>query len=164
MRAFCSLGKSVVSRHQRWAKLSSMANDIGKRKAVTIGTHNGTFHCDEALGCFLLSKTETYKDADVVRSRDPAVLANLDVVIDVGGVYEPSNNRFDHHQRGFTEVLGHGYSTKLSSAGLVYKHYGKEIIAGHLKVPVEDPRVETIWLQGIHLSTSHAGLHGKVQI
>lgn len=25
-----------------------------KRKANTIGTHSGTFHCDEALGCFLL--------------------------------------------------------------------------------------------------------------
>jgi hypothetical protein len=32
-------------------------------------------------------------------------------------VYEPDNNRFDHHQRGFGEVFGHGYNTKLSSAG-----------------------------------------------
>lgn len=37
--------------------------------------------------------------------------------------------RFDHHQRGFTEVFGHGYVTKLSSAGLVYKHYGRAIVA-----------------------------------
>lgn len=37
--------------------------------------------------------------------------------------------RYDHHQRGFSEVFGHGFVTKLSSAGLVYKHHGKAIIA-----------------------------------
>eukprot|EP00878_Enallax_costatus_P028250 GHUV01030496.1.p1 GENE.GHUV01030496.1~~GHUV01030496.1.p1 ORF type:complete len:145 (-),score=18.22 GHUV01030496.1:44-478(-) len=51
------------------------------------------------------------------RSRDSAVLSDCDVIIDVGGVYEPNNNRFDHHQRGFEEVFGFGFNTKLSSAG-----------------------------------------------
>jgi uncharacterized UPF0160 family protein len=50
------------------------------------------------------------------------VLDNCDVIIDVGGVYEPDNNRFDHHQRGFGEVFGHGYNTKLSSAGALDQH------------------------------------------
>lgn len=50
------------------------------------------------------------------------MLESLDAVVDVGGVYDPSRDRFDHHQKGFSEVFGHaGYSTKLSSAGLVYK-------------------------------------------
>jgi uncharacterized UPF0160 family protein len=56
-------------------------------------------------------------DCNIVRSRDPAVLEECDVVIDVGGVYEADRDRFDHHQRGFSEVFGHGYNTKLSSAG-----------------------------------------------
>jgi uncharacterized UPF0160 family protein len=56
-------------------------------------------------------------DCNIVRSRDPAVLEQCDVVIDVGGVYEADRDRFDHHQRGFSEVFGHGYNTKLSSAG-----------------------------------------------
>lgn len=55
------------------------------------------------------------------RSRDPAVLATCDIVVDVGAVYDESKQLFDHHQRGFTEVFGHGFTTKLSSAGLVYK-------------------------------------------
>jgi len=55
------------------------------------------------------------------RSRDPAILETCDIVVDVGGVYDDSKQRFDHHQRGFTEVFGHGFDTKLSSAGLVYK-------------------------------------------
>ncbi|CAI5532601.1 unnamed protein product [Closterium sp. Naga37s-1] len=196
-----------------------------------IGTHNGTFHCDEAMGCFLLRRTLKFRDADVVRTRDEKVraagrrsaampfsplvltrtlrpprplspfpprcaracrgsagaggaervladldavidmggvydplhrplrppptlspppplplsppssspfspltpspspccvcaaqvLAELDAVIDVGGVYDAATDRYDHHQRGFTEVFGHGFCTKLSSAGLVYK-------------------------------------------
>lgn len=49
------------------------------------------------------------------------MLEDLDAVLDVGGVYDPIRDRYDHHQKGFEEVFGHGFSTKLSSAGLVYK-------------------------------------------
>lgn len=59
--------------------------------------------------------------ADLKRSRDPAILDTCDIVVDVGAIYDESKQRFDHHQRGFTEVFGHGFETKLSSAGLVYK-------------------------------------------
>ncbi|KAK6933968.1 Metal-dependent protein hydrolase, partial [Dillenia turbinata] len=45
----------------------------------------------------------------------------LDAVLDVGGVYDPSRDRYDHHQKGFDEAFGHGFVTKLSSAGLIYK-------------------------------------------
>lgn len=49
------------------------------------------------------------------------VLEGLDAVLDVGGVYDPRRDRYDHHQKGFEEEFGHGFTTKLSSAGLVYK-------------------------------------------
>ena len=91
-------------------------------KHTCIGTHNGTFHCDEALAVFLLRQTSTYRDADLKRSRDPNVLDTCDIVVDVGAVYDSDKNRFDHHQRGFDQVFGHGFDTKLSSAGLVYKY------------------------------------------
>ena len=58
---------------------------------------------------------------DLKRTRDPSILDTCDIVVDVGGVYDESKQRFDHHQRGFAEVFGHGFNTKLSSAGLVYK-------------------------------------------
>ena len=119
-----------------------------KRMApAKIGTHDGSFHCDEALGCFLLQNTKAYADAEIVRSRDPETLAGCDVVIDVGATYEPSKNRFDHHQKGFEEIFGHGFVTKLSSAGLVYKHFGREIVANVLKWESTDPRVEKIYLK-----------------
>jgi uncharacterized UPF0160 family protein len=96
-----------------------------------IGTHNGTFHCDEALACFMLRKTSLFRGAESVRTRDPSVLEKMDVVVDVGGVYDPERFRFDHHQLGFTGTL-EGFNTKLSSAGLIYKHFGKEIIPSEL--------------------------------
>ena len=49
-------------------------------------------------------------------------------MLDVGGVYDPSSHRYDHHQRGFEETFSPSHSTKLSSAGLVYKHFGKQLI------------------------------------
>lgn len=45
----------------------------------------------------------------------------MDAVLDVGGVYDSSRDRYDHHQNGFDEAFGHGFATKLSTAGLVYK-------------------------------------------
>ena len=51
---------------------------------------------------------QAFKNAEIVRSRDPKVLDECDIVIDVGGVYDPAAHRYDHHQKGFTEVFGHG--------------------------------------------------------
>ncbi|KAJ7786345.1 metal-dependent protein hydrolase [Mycena metata] len=112
-----------------------------------IGTHNGTFHCDEALAVFLLRQTAAYRDSGEEIPQDPAVLETCDIVVDVGAVYDESKQLFDHHQRGFTEVFGHGFETKLSSAGLVFKHFGKEVIANKTQLPADDPKVTTLWLK-----------------
>lgn len=91
------------------------------RPTPLIGTHSGTFHADEALAVFLLRQLPQYKKSDLIRTRDPKLLEECTVVVDVGGVYDPAALRFDHHQRGFNENFGMGFVTKLSSAGLVYK-------------------------------------------
>lgn len=111
-----------------------------------VGTHNGSFHCDEALGCFMIRLTNRFSAAEIVRTRDPTVLETLDAVLDVGGVYDPSRDRYDHHQKGFGEVFGHGFTTKLSSAGLVYKHFGLEIIAKELQLDEGHPDVQRLFL------------------
>ena len=64
-----------------------------------IGTHNGRFHCDEALACYMLRRLPEYSDAEIVRTRDPKILDGCEVVVDVGGVYDPTSHRYDHHQR-----------------------------------------------------------------
>jgi len=85
----------------------------------TLATHNGTFHADESLAIFLLSQLPKYANAKILRSRDPAVLATAEVVVDVGGVYDHNAKRYDHHQRGFEETIDG--KNKLSSAGLIYR-------------------------------------------
>jgi len=95
---------------------------------MKIGTHNGTFHCDEALAVAMLRMLPQYRDAQVVRTRDAAVLKDVDVVVDVGGEYNPECCRFDHHQREFHDTFSEKHDIRLSSAGLVYKHYGKDVL------------------------------------
>ncbi|WP_334169494.1 MYG1 family protein, partial [Timonella senegalensis] len=63
---------------------------------MIIATHNGKFHADDVFGVALLK--QLYPDAQVVRSRDPKVLDQADIVLDVGGVYDVEARRFDHHQ------------------------------------------------------------------
>lgn len=95
---------------------------------MKIGTHDGNFHCDEALAIYMLRLLPAYKDATVIRTRNPQLLNECDLLVDVGAVYDPSKHRYDHHQREFKETLSPQHPTKLSSAGLIYKHFGKEII------------------------------------
>ncbi len=50
-------------------------------------------------------------------------------------------HRYDHHQRGFTETFSSSHLIKLSSAGLVYKHFGKRVIATLLNWPEDHPEL-----------------------
>ncbi|KCV71719.1 hypothetical protein H696_01141 [Fonticula alba] len=112
-----------------------------------IATHSGTFHLDEALATYMLWQTEEFKGAQLVRSRDAEVLATADVVYDVGSVYDPASHRYDHHQREFSDVFGHGFTTRLSSAGLIYRHFGREIVAKKVGIPESDPSFQAIYLR-----------------
>lgn len=143
------LTRPTFSQRNQFMSTAETIEHPPKRQKMekVIGTHNGTFHCDEALAVYLLRLTNEYAGADLKRTRDPATLDTCTIVVDVGGVYDEAKQRFDHHQRGFTEVFGHGFNTKLSSAGLVYKHFGKEIIANLLKTTVDDARIEILWLK-----------------
>ncbi|NXD59919.1 MYG1 protein, partial [Corvus moneduloides] len=90
------------------------------------------------------------QDAEIVRTRDPQLLARCDVVVDVGGEYDPGRHRYDHHQRSFTESMrslrpDKPWSTKLSSAGLVYCHFGSQILAGLLGQPEDGPVVTALY-------------------
>ena len=131
--------------------------------AVTVGTHSGTFQADEALGVWLLRQLPQYATAPLTRSRDQSTLDALTIVIDVGGSYDHGKLRYDHHQRGFFETIdgkvgeAQGpegatgrFKTKLSASGLVYKHYGREIIK-ILHPGLESSALE--WCYGQHYKT-----------
>lgn len=81
-----------------------------------------------ALAVGMLRMTDSFLHWPVVRTRDEAVMARLPILVDVGGEYDPARHRYDHHQRGFDERFSSAHATKLSSAGLVYKHFGMDVI------------------------------------
>lgn len=114
-------------------QIRKMSGDSGE---VVIGTHSGIFHCDEILACFMLQQLPKYENARIVRSRDDDVLKKCDIVVDVGSVFDAEKLLFDHHQKTFQHTLGSlrpEYAEKfskvrLSSAGLIYTHFGEEVI------------------------------------
>ncbi|KAL4874447.1 metal-dependent protein hydrolase [Aspergillus karnatakaensis] len=128
--------------------LVRMAQETASKKPRTgsllIGTHSGHFHADEALAVYLLRLLPTYSSSPLIRTRDPALLQTCHTVVDVGGEYDATTNRYDHHQRTFSTVFP-GYATKLSSAGLVYMHFGPSIIAQHANLPTEHSNVSLIY-------------------
>ena len=98
------------------------------QKKMIVNTHNGVFHADDVVAVVLVMMFAKLinSNVEIVRSRGSAVIAKADVVIDVGGVYDPENGRFDHHQRGCEACWKDG--TKLSSAGMVWLHYGPALV------------------------------------
>ncbi|KAH8420680.1 hypothetical protein KR222_000187 [Zaprionus bogoriensis] len=103
---------------------------------LTIGTHNGTFHCDEVVACFMLKQLPEYENAEIFRSRDDKALrAKCDIIVDVGGEYDHEKKWYDHHQLTFKDTFEsvcpayqEEYGIRLSSAGLIYCHYGERVI------------------------------------
>lgn len=101
---------------------------------LRIGTHDGRFHADEILACAMLKHLPEYSNAEIVRTRDSSILSTCDIVVDCGGVFNAENHLYDHHQRDFNFTYKDFYPNsdwdiKLSSAGLIYVHFGRRILS-----------------------------------
>ena len=93
----------------------------------TVATHNGNFHADDVFSIAALkSILPAFK---LIRTRDLALIAKADIVIDVGGEHDADTDRFDHHQRGGAGERENGIP--YSSFGLIWQKYGLEICAGN---------------------------------
>lgn len=90
---------------------------------MKIVTHNVKFHTDDVFAvATLLIK---YPGSEVARTRDEELIKTADIVVDVGGVYDPEKNLFDHHQPGGAGVRESG--VPYASFGLVWKKFGEEL-------------------------------------
>jgi uncharacterized UPF0160 family protein len=96
----------------------------------TIVTHNGNFHADDVFSVAALKNI--FSSFNLIRTRDLAVISKADIVIDVGGEYNPDTNRFDHHQRGGAGERENGIP--YSSFGLIWQKYGLEICQGNQEI------------------------------
>ncbi|MBX4206229.1 MYG1 family protein [Candidatus Parcubacteria bacterium] len=93
---------------------------------MKIVTHHEHFHTDDLLAvAALLIK---YPGSSVMRTRDQAIIESADIVVDVGGVYDPAKLRFDHHQLGGAGKRTNGIP--YASIGLVWKEFGEELAGG----------------------------------
>jgi uncharacterized UPF0160 family protein len=96
----------------------------------TIATHNGNFHADDVFSIAALKIV--FPSFNLIRTRNLEVIAKADIVIDVGGEYDPDTGRFDHHQRGGAGERENGIP--YSSFGLIWQKYGLEICQGNQDV------------------------------
>ncbi len=92
-------------------KVFPMPQEVQPR---SFGTHDGTFHSDDVTACALLLALQLIDKDKIFRSRDPQVLGKCEYVCDVGGIYDPSCKRFDHHQVEYNGLL--------SSAGMILEY------------------------------------------
>lgn len=138
--------------------MSTEAKQPKTASSLSIGTHDGIFHCDEILACFMLQTLPKYADASIVRTRDEKLLNQCDIVVDVGSIFDPEKFRFDHHQKTFEHTLstlrpelGNKWTVRLSSAGLVYTYYGEDVIKKIIKnsghADVSDECLHSVYLK-----------------
>lgn len=121
----------------------------GPEKEYIICTHSDRFHCDEVTAVAVLKKI--FKIITVVRTRDPEQLNKYQAqdnvfVVDVGKVYDHHKLCYDHHQVEFNEDIrgqkplsslvalcyGQALHIPLSSSGLIYRHYHKQLLDHYL--------------------------------
>ncbi|MGL5936348.1 MAG: MYG1 family protein [Cetobacterium sp.] len=120
-------------------------------RQMIIATHDGIFHVDEVLAIFMLMQLPEYKDAKVIRTRDKELLKTADVLVDVGNVYDHSKRRYDHHQKDFNYKFKKQLDVTMSSAGLIYKHFGLRVICKMLNITKDHPDIYTIYHMIYHI-------------
>lgn len=103
--------------------LARQSMSIFTKKKILI-THNGSFHADDLFAAATLSILNN-GNIKIIRTRDQNVIVKGDYVFDVGGIYDPDHNLFDHHQKGGAGVRSNGIP--YSSFGLVWNKFGEEI-------------------------------------
>ncbi len=69
-------------------------------KKITIATHSGFYHADElfAIAVLKLIFEKEGSQVEIIRTRDRETAFSCDYCVDVGREYDPSKNRYDHHQ------------------------------------------------------------------
>ncbi len=92
---------------------------------LKVATHSGTFHADDVFAYSIL-KAATAGRLELLRTRTLALMADADVVFDVGGIFDPASHRYDHHMRD-RPLRSNG--EPFSSAGLVWRDFGTAAIA-----------------------------------
>lgn len=116
------------------------------KKKVKLVTHGSSFHADDvfATSCLKIFYRQTEnRGVKIIRSRDPKIIKTGDVVYDVGDIYDPENNLFDHHQAGGAGQRPNG--VLYSAFGLIWKHFGRQLVSSNeIHQEIDDRLVQQI--------------------
>ncbi len=94
--------------------------NLKKEGCLNFGLHNGIIHLDETAGASIFEMAYPKKDIHFVRTENPEILKELDIVIDIGG------GIYDHHPKGFNKCRSTG--EKYASAGIMWEKFGGKAI------------------------------------
>lgn len=100
-------------------------------KKIKVCTHSGSFHSDDVFAAAVLELALKPARLEFIRTREEKIISESDYVFDVGGIYDESKNRFDHHQKGGAGERESG--ALYASFGLVWKKFGEKV-AGSAKI------------------------------
>jgi uncharacterized UPF0160 family protein len=105
----------------------NIAGETVSENTLRAATHDGIFHGDEVMATAILWIA---KDGDftITRTRDPELLAQADIVFDVGG------GQYDHHMRGGNGMRNNG--VPYASAGLIWRDFAPQVLY-QVYVPAE---------------------------
>jgi len=103
-------------------------------------THNGVFHADDVFAAAVLKIA--YPGILVQRTLDPKVIAEADIVFDVGAQYDPASNRFDHHQKDGAGDRPNG--VKYAAFGLVWAKFGPDLVGEEVAAMVDERLVQIV--------------------
>jgi len=120
-------------------------------------THDGSFHTDDIFAAATLSLVldKRGEKFEIIRTRDPKIILEGDYVFDIGGVYDPSKNIFDHHQVGGAGKRDNGI--EYASFGLVWKNFGMELCGNQKTLDFVEKKLAVpidAWDNGIDLVTN----------
>lgn len=112
------------------------------KKKIKVCVHDGNFHADDIFAVATLYMV--YKGGiKIIRSRDEKDWDRCDFVVDVGHVYDPEINRYDHHQVEGAGVRENG--VPYASFGLIWKHFGDKLVSSsEIKEDIDKSFVQQI--------------------
>lgn len=128
-----------------------------------VRVHDGRFHLDDAMAVAIVRMVCAQHNIQtpVVRTRNdelPSVFT-----LDVGGVYDPAQFKFDHHQAGFEHrwmsVDDESVEFPMAACGLVWGHFGRRLAVN----PEVFFAIEEWLVQVDSFDTGHPEVLGKTE-
>lgn len=111
---------------------------VSMKKVVT---HDKGFHSDDVFAVAVLQLVYGSENLEIIRTRDEELIREADIVVDVGGEYDPDAGRFDHHQKDAPQREN---GVPYAAIGLVWKTYGETLTTAYAAARIDERIVRSL--------------------